>query len=160
MAISRRGMLALIPVAATCGLTGFEWPAFAADRNDRFLLLSRLLTGHQHLDADLAGPLLEALHRAHGEFDQRLDALSESILGGDIDFAELPTASALRDPVNKKTANEIVRAWYLGRVGTNAANGGTVAYDRALMFRPTSGIVAIPGFPPGGLNYWVDEPAH
>jgi len=159
MVISRRDLLALIPAAATCGLTGFERPAFATDPNDTFLFLSQLLTGHRHLDADVAASLLDALRKAHGDFDERLDALSESILGSNIDFAELPTASALRDPVNKKTAHEIVRAWYLGRVGTSSANGGTVAYDRTLMFQPTSGIVAIPGFPPGGVDYWVDEPA-
>jgi fructose 5-dehydrogenase small subunit len=158
MIISRRDMLALIPAAATCGLAGLERPAFATDRKDTFLFLSLLLTGHQHLDADVAASLLEALRKAHGDFDERLDKLSE-ILGNNTDFAELPTASALRDPVNKETTHEIVRAWYLGRVGTNSANGGTVAYDRALMFQPTKGIVAVPGFPLGGPNYWVDDPA-
>jgi len=158
MVISRRDMLALIPAAATCGLTGFERPAFATDPNDTFLFLSQLLTGHGHLDADVAASLLDALRKAHGDFDQRLDALSE-VLGSNTDFAELPTTSALRDPVSRKTTHEIVRAWYLGRVGTNSANGGAVAYDRALMFQPTNGIVAVPGFPLGGVNYWVDEPA-
>jgi hypothetical protein len=88
--------------------------------------------------------------RADGGFDAELAALGNAVAGSDSMDAFLlraPDAALLR------TATQVVSAWYLGVVGTGAA-GELIAYEDALMYRPTAGMAVIPSYCVGP-SYWA-----
>ncbi len=158
MIISRRKMLMLL--ATSAGVYSFH-PVLAAGtaaRDKKFFFLSQLLTGEDKLDPDTGIELAAGLRRLDPNFDKDTDRLMTSLQAEKVEsFSQLSDLSFL-SAKDKSTATEIVRAWYLGRVGNSPANGAATEYDAALMFRPTDSAISIPGFPVGGPEYWTLAP--
>jgi hypothetical protein len=141
------------------------WPPALADQTDRnrppratFLDLSRLLTGRSDLSAETAGQLFAAFAADDDGFPKRVKELSE--------FAEahgLSTAEALLAAADKQgrglTAQlrSLLRAWYIGVVGTGPA--ARVVVDRdALMFAAVADALAPPSYCRASGFYWTATP--
>jgi len=124
---------------------------------DRFLALSRFLTGRQTLDPGLARRYQAALHRHDAGFTGKFVALERDLNdshAADMDGFLSGTVSA----PSRETARTIVSAWYLGVVGREE-KAELIAFDDALMYDSTRSILAVPTYGLGPL-YWGDKPRH
>lgn len=103
--------------------------------------------------------LVVALRKFDPNFERCLEALNQALHRvRNPRFAAISTSPALAQAKTRNTAVEIIRAWYLGRVGSDLSNGGVASYKTALMFDPTRDLIAIPGYPLGDTGYWADPP--
>ncbi|MDR3519106.1 MAG: sugar dehydrogenase complex small subunit [Azospirillaceae bacterium] len=133
-------------------------PAAAAaieSDGDRFLRISQVLTGKSDLDPTISARTLSALTAHDAGFATRLGTLASTldatVIPPDADFDQTPIAA---QPALRQTAIEIVSAWYLGVVGTTV-----IAYEEALMYRPTRDITAPPATQSSVFGSWATKPA-
>lgn len=161
--LSRRTLLAGAALAGTAlaiggGAVLGTTNAFAAAASSTdFLRLSEFLTGGKALEAGLATRFQAALARHDPTFDEAATALQRYVAdakAGSID--ELLARPDLGTPM-RKTITQIVSAWYLGIVGTDA-DTELVSYAQALMYRPTQDVLVVPTYG-GGPDSWGDKPA-
>lgn len=140
--------------------------ALPAEQLNRFHALSQLLTGREHLDADLSARVLTLLTEAEPAFPQQAEALGQALArAGIAHIKDYPGSPVEQDAAHKQTAMAIIGAWYLGYTGTPKSGVPTddtrfVTYTGALMFEPTADATVIPTYARGGTNYWQHPPAH
>lgn len=177
----RRIILAAGSLAMAAAFGDLRWPrAYAATAQPaaaslaQFMALSAWLTGRPSLNAELgrryfdalaarvagfAGQLatLATLRQAHAEQDQQ--AYYDAIDASGAAYASLP--------------RQIIAAWYTGQVGAPpAANAQhdraappqpdaaatVIAYELALMYRPTADVLTIPSYCRDVPGYWSAQP--
>lgn len=158
--LSRRRFLAVSALAASSAALVAAAPGFArdavaaADVDPAFLELARFLTGKPDLDARIVARAHQGLIAADPAFSDRSAALGRAIKEAklaDVDaFAE---SSLYADAELKATAVAVISAFYLGQVG-EGDEAKFVSFEKALMYRPTAGVVVIPTYALGGPNYW------
>lgn len=158
--LSRRRFLAMSALAASAGAFAISQPRIAqalvasTDAPPAFLALSRFLTGKSDLDARIVARAWTALVAADDDFAGRSSALSSAIHdGGLADVNAFSTSPLFADPTHRATAIAAISAFYLGQVG-EGSKARLVSFEKALMFRPTAGVVVIPTYTLGGPNYW------
>ncbi|MET0519661.1 MAG: sugar dehydrogenase complex small subunit [Burkholderiaceae bacterium] len=162
-AVSRRQLIAAAAVAGTAlalgGATvlGTSNAFAAASSAQGFQRLSEFLTGGQPLPAALAVRYQAALSRHDPAFAGAAGALQRYVdeaNAGSIDalLARPDLSEALR-----KTITQIVSAWYLGIVGSDA-QAELISYAQALMYRPTQDVLVVPTYG-GGPDSWGEKPA-
>lgn len=129
-----------------------------------FLALSQFLTGKPDLNPAVAARAFLALTEADGAFEGHANRLLAAIQKGRlVDMDGFDGFMAVH-PDLRSTAMRIISAWYLGYTGTPAPLDGEddarfVAYESALMFRPTADATAVPSYTRGRTDYWRHAPA-
>jgi hypothetical protein len=150
---SRR--LVLASGVAAAGLVAAQpWPVRSASApDDRFMALSRLLIPHS-LDSEIGRRIAAELKADRGPFSDHIDALLKLAHDRHATVAEdfLPFAS----DEAKAAALRIISAWYLGVVD-DAPDAKIIAYELALMFKPTSDVMTIPTYSISRPNGWGIE---
>jgi hypothetical protein len=129
-------------------------PIDAAD----LLALSIAIIGPKADDRRLS----DAFHRAFTDADPaflvRAAVLFREIRTANISAPDAFSASALaKDMTFRATATALTAAWYLGHVAHDDHGGKVVAYEKALMWAPTSDITVIPSYSRGAPDYWAEQ---
>lgn len=158
--LSRRRFLAVSALAASAAALATAAPGLAQAIvaatvvNPAFLELARFLTGKPDLDARIAALAHEGLVAVDAKFAGRSFALDRAIKQAQLaDVDAFAHSSLYADAGLKATAIAVISAFYLGQVGTDST-ASFVSFEKALMFRPTAGVVVIPTYTLGGPNYW------
>lgn len=162
--ISRRRLLQGIGVLSVAGLCGSLFPAYraaAANLNDSgFIPLSQFLV-NRPVNPILAQRYFDALHRHDEHFDQKMVLLQQDIQPGKYqnidDFLQ-------KNPMNsdlRQAAAQVISAWYRGVVGSDSKLE-LIAYEEAMMYLPTQGILVVPTYGSGPLSWAAvdNKPAH
>ncbi len=125
---------------------------FMADRfmDDRFMALSRLLIPHS-LDPEIGRRIAVELKTDRAPFRDHIDALLK--LAHDRRAAVVEDFFPFASDESKAAALRIISAWYLGVVD-DAPDAKIVAYELALMFKPTSDVMTIPTYSISRPNGW------
>lgn len=148
--ISRRCLLGYTGAGLVAGIIGplalNSSSASAASNLQRFMEVSRALTGKSQLDEVIGQRLL-----------QLLDALP-GFTAGWHELLPIPKG----DPsgwsaAQQKIASEIISAWYLGKVG-EGTDARVVSYEKALMFQAVTGVLVIRSYCSGKPGYWAAQP--
>jgi hypothetical protein len=125
---------------------------------DRFMRISRVLTGKPDLDVSIGARTLAAMTAHDPQFSAHLLALAERMDGTAApDMRDFDHTVIAADPALKKAALDIVSAWYLGVVG-DGATAELITYEDALMFRPTRDVTAPPATGGGTFGAWSAKP--
>lgn len=129
-----------------------------------FLALSQFLTGKSDLDSAVATRAFLALAETDGHFEENANRLLVAVQDGQLADMEAFDSFATVFPDLRPVAMSIISAWYLGYTGTPAPLDGEddarfLAYESALMFRPTADATAIPSYTYGRTDYWRQPPA-
>jgi hypothetical protein len=135
-------------------LTKFGTQSWAAAPSDSsglkpFMDVSAALTGVPSPAADLGAVIYKELLALVPDLNELVTALPDQMADGVIK-AEAPQAT-------KDVAAAIVRAWYLGIVGTDA-QARVVAYEHALNYAQVSDVVVLPTYARGEPHYWAEPP--
>ena len=117
------------------------------DNLQQFMGVSQALTGKQQLNPVIGERLLALLDAQPG------------FIAGLAELAPLPKG----DPdswlaTQQKTAQDIMSAWYLGKVG-EGFDAQVVSYEKALMFDAVAGVLVIRSYCSGKPGYWAEKPA-
>lgn len=135
-----------------------------ADKLTDFLALSQFLTGKSDLNPAVGTRAFLALAEADKAFEENANSLRAAIQDGRLADMDAFDSFVVGHPDLKPTAMSIISAWYLGYTGTPAPLDGEddarfVAYESALMFRPTADATAVPSYTHGKTGYWRHPPA-
>ncbi len=114
------------------------------------MTLSRLLIPHR-LDAEIGRRIAAELKADTAPFSDHIDALLK--LAHDRHAAVVEDFFPFASDEAKAAALRIISAWYLGVVD-DAPGAKIVAYEMALMFKPTSDVMTIPTYSISGPNGW------
>jgi hypothetical protein len=138
--------------AALAGLAAAQpWPVQSADAHDeRFMALSRLLIPHS-LNPEIGRRLAVDLKADRAPVADHIDALLK--LARDRQASVVEDFFPFASDDAKASALRIISAWYLGVVD-DAPGAKIVAYELALMFKPTSDVMTIPTYSISGPNGW------
>ncbi len=137
--------------AALAGLAAQPGPVqSAAAHDERFMTLSRLLIPHS-LDPEIGRRIAVDLKADRAPVSDHIDALLK--LARDRHAAVVEDFFPFADDAAKACALRIISAWYLGVVD-NAPGAKVVAYELALMFKPTSDVMTIPTYSISRPNGW------
>jgi hypothetical protein len=138
--------------AALAGLAAAQpWPVQSAGAHDaRFMTLSRLLIPHS-LDPEIGRRIALDLKADRAPVSDHIDALLK--LAHDRQASVVEDFFPFADDDAKACALRIISAWYLGVVD-NAPGAKVVAYELALMFKPTSDVMTIPTYSISSPNGW------
>jgi hypothetical protein len=140
------------------GLSSQAIAAPAESEGDRFLRVSRVLTGKSDLDPAIAARTLDAMTARDAQFATRFMALAKAVDSAGLhDLTDFERTAIAADPALKQTAVEIVSAWYLGVVG-EGETAKLVTYEDALMFRPTRDVTAPPATGGSEFGSWSAKP--
>lgn len=167
---SRRKLLAAAAgIALASGMPIWTWavapPASApsitppANTPTTFLTLSTLLMPGAQLEPRIGARLYAALLARDGGFVAQSRALLDFARGGAITDVEAlaATLQLQGETVHLATMKQIIAAWYLGVVGSDA--GGTVVtYELALMHQQVKDAVGVPTYCRARPGYWVKRP--
>jgi len=139
-------------VAAVAGLVAAQpWPVRSAVApDDRFMALSRLLIPHR-LDPDIGRRIAAELKADQAPVSDHIDALLK--LAHDRHATVVEDVFPFASEQAKAVALRIISAWYLGVVD-DAPGAKIVAYELALMFKPTSDVMTIPTYSISRPNGW------
>ena len=140
------GMVASVPKSALA--------AMEPSTQDSFMRMSTLLINHQ-LRPEIGVRVAETAAGQYKDLPGMLDAI--------IAIAERKHAAVVEDffpdvpegPL-KETALAIISAWYLGVVN-DAPDAEVVAFEYALMYKPTSDVMTIPSYAISGPNGWTSN---
>lgn len=129
-----------------------------------FLALSQFLTEKSDLDPAVATRAFLALTEADEAFEGHANRLLAAIQDGRLADMDGFDSFMAAHPALRSTAMRIISAWYLGYTGTPAPldtedDARFVAYESALMFRPTADATAVPSYTRGRTDYWRHPPA-
>jgi hypothetical protein len=144
--------IGILPPSARASVAGI--PLHAGIDDAGFLALSQSLTGWQNLDAGLSARLLNAMTVNDASLATQLLAIRDLVRAGDTPGVILARAKAAN---LVKPALALVAAWYTGCV-SESANAPIVAYDDALMYRPTRDALPVPTYCLGGPAWWTTDP--
>lgn len=125
---------------------------------DGFQKLSLLVIGKAAGDRLLSDSLFDAYSAVLPAFLQQAASLADAAAKAGLQTpADLSRSALLQDAGLKATALSLTTAWYLGHVGDDAKAGKVVAFEKALMFGPTSDVMVIPSYTRGGPDYWAPK---
>lgn len=152
--ISRRRLLKVVGVGLSAGLMGpvaFRAVAESAQAPganlQEFMQVSLALTGKRELNPQIG---------------QRLYQLLATQPGFTIGLAQLQPLPQGKpenwSAAQRKTARDVLSAWYLGKVG-EGAQALVVSYEKALMFDAVAGVLVIRSYCSGKPGYWATQPA-
>ncbi len=150
--VSRRLLLMSTAMAGVVATQPWWLPSAAAS-DDRFMALSRLLIPHQ-LNPEIGRRLEAALKADTPPFSDHIDALLT--LAHDKKAAIVEDFFPFASDTAKAAALQIISAWYLGVVD-DAPDAPIIAYELALMFKPTSDVMTIPTYSISRPNGWNSE---
>lgn len=167
LALSRRAFLS-VSMAAPFLMATQEVFAQSPDANKSpldtagFQALAIAIIGSRADDRTLSDAYYSAFQQTNPAFLVRAAILSDAIKAANIvspaAFSSSPLAA---DAVMKATAIALTAAWYLGHVAKDEqddqSGGKVVAYEKALMWAPTSDITVIPSYSRGAPNYWAEQ---
>jgi len=138
--------------AALAGLAVAQpWPVQSAGTHDtRFMTLSRLLIPHS-LDPEIGRRIAIDLKADMAPVSDHIDALLK--LAQDRHAAVVEDFFPFASDEAKACALRIISAWYLGVVD-DAPGAKVIAYELALMFKPTSDVMTIPTYSISRPNGW------
>jgi hypothetical protein len=148
--------LMLVSSAAVLGglAASASWPVRSAVANDdRFMALSRLLIPHS-LDPEIGRRIAVDLKADKAPFSDHIDALLK--LARDRHAAVVEDFFPFASDGAKAYALRIISAWYLGVID-NTPGSKVIAYELALMFKPTSDVMTIPTYSISRPNGWSAE---
>jgi len=139
-------------VAAVAGIVAAQpWPVRSAGASDdRFMALSRLLIPHS-LDPEIGRRIAVDLKADRAPVSDHIDALLK--LAHDRHATVVEDFFPFASDEAKAAALRIISAWYLGVVD-DAPGAKIVAYELALMFKPTSDVMTIPTYSISRPNGW------
>jgi hypothetical protein len=144
----------MVSGAVAFGGAALPWSiSAAAAADDRFMTLSRLLIPHS-LDPVIGARIAADLATAVPRLADHLDTLLDLARAKQATIVEEFFPDAPEDA--KATALRIISAWYLGVVD-DVPGARIVAYELALMFKPTSDVMTIPTYAISGPNGWDAE---
>jgi hypothetical protein len=138
--------------AALAGLAAAQPGPVRSDGADdgRFMTLSRLLIPHS-LDPEIGRRIAAELKADRAPFSDHIDALLK--LAHDRQATVVEDFFPFASDAAKAAALRIISAWYLGVVD-DAPGAKIVAYELALMFKPTSDVMTIPTYSISRPNGW------
>lgn len=152
--VSRRRLLGYIGVGLASSLMmPVPLKAFAADGEpspvdvDKFLRISRALTGKKHLNPVIGQRLYAAILQRKPDIAAQLDSLQTLPAGAPSSWAQ-PQQDAARI---------ILQGWYLGQVG-EGQDIAVVTYEKALMFEAVSDVLVIRSYCTNRPGYWATKP--
>lgn len=125
----------------------------AGGADDRFMALSRLLIPHQ-LDPEIGRRIAAGLRADASPLSDHIDALLK--LAHDRKAAIVEDFFPFAPADAQASALSIISAWYLGVVD-NTPSSQVIAFELALMFKPTSDVMTIPTYSISGPNGWGPE---
>lgn len=131
-----------------------EHPLVTPVDTQAFLAVSKALTGHDDLNPQTAGRLLQAMRDDNAAFADKAAALAVLAKGTLAPNAYLEAAKplGLRD-----TALAIVAAWYTGTVGSGP-RARLIAYKEALMYWPVRDALTVPTYCTNGPLWFTAPP--
>lgn len=137
----------------TAGMAALAVPGFAAESNaqhnlENFMKVSSALTGKD----DLNPTTNERIFLAMGGHRRELLTPLESLAG------KLGQPPATWGDADRALAADIVRAWYLGKVG-DGPDAEVVTYEHSLMYEAVSGALEPRTFCASQPGYWAEKPA-
>ena len=152
-AISRRRLLKLSSAGLAAGLLGpvaltaLAESTRAPDSSlETFMQVSLALTGKQQLNPKIG---------------QRLYRLLATQPGFTVGLAQLQPLSQGKagqwNAAQRKTARDVLSAWYLGKVG-EGAQAQVVSYEKALMFDAVADVLVIRSYCSNRPGYWAEQP--
>ncbi|MGO4743102.1 sugar dehydrogenase complex small subunit [Serratia quinivorans] len=152
--VSRRRLLGFIGVGLVSSLMmPVSLKAFAADGQpspvnlDKFMRVSRALTGKRYLNPVIGQRLLAAI------LQYRPEAVAQLAL-----LQTLPTGTPTGwSAPQQDIARLILQGWYLGQVG-EGENIAVVTYEKALMFDAVSDVLVIRSYCTHRPGYWAAKP--
>lgn len=152
--VSRRRLLGFIGVGLVSSLMmPVTLKAFAADGEaspadlDKFMRVSRALTGKRHLNPVIGQRLFGAILQRKPDVMTQL-ALLQTLPAG--------APSGWGAP-QQEIARLILQGWYLGQVG-EGADIAVVTYEKALMFDAVSDVLVIRSYCTNRPGYWAAKP--
>jgi hypothetical protein len=150
-----RRLLLVSSAAAMAGLVAVKpLPVrSAAADHDRFMALSRLLIPHR-LDPEIGRRIAAELKTERAPLSDHIDALLK--LAHDRRATVVEDFFPFASDDAKAVALRIISAWYLGVVD-DAPGAKIIAYELALMFKPTSDVMTIPTYSISRPNGWGAE---
>ncbi len=149
-----RRLLLASSAAVVAGLAAAPWRVQSAGAHDeRFMALSRLLIPHG-LDPEIGRRIAAELKADLPPLSDHIDALLK--LAHDRNAAIVEDVFPFASDEAKAAALRIISAWYLGAVD-NAPGAKIIAYELALMFKPTSDVMTIPTYSISRPNGWGAE---
>lgn len=159
--IGRRALLsvtmALPFLAATTQAFAQSQSSTSAIDVDGLHQLSVAVIGPRANDHLLAAAYHAAFAEIQPDFLKRAASLAAAMKAAGLSTPDAFSSSALvQDPVQHATAIALTAAWYLGHVEDDD-HGQPVAYEKALMWGPTSDIMVIPSYARGGPDYWAHQ---
>ena len=128
--------------------------AWSEESATQFFQISSLLIQH-HLNEAIGkriGTLMSALNPALSDHVTKLLAIAKAKNAAVVEdfFPDVPEGPL------KETALAIISAWYLGVVN-DAPDAEVVAFEYALMYKPTSDVMTIPSYAISGPNGWTSN---
>lgn len=125
---------------------------------ERLHALSVALIGPAADDTALSQAYHEAFGKVAPDFLMRAAVLAKAMQAQGVTTPETFSGSALaQDSGYHATAVALTAAWYLGHAPDDDHGGQVVAYEKALMWRPTDDIMVIPSYARGGPDYWARQ---
>ena len=127
-------------------------------RDEDFLSLSEVLTGHSKLNPELGRRLNASLSDTHPDFDAHVSACTTFARAhGSSAVQPLVAALQAEDPQLAASALAIVSAWYTGVAG-DGPQAKVIAYPEALMFRTVQDVLTVPSYCRAAPGYWTARP--
>ena len=150
------GLAAVLPVAQFLR----PLPAWAAQSDDTFLRISRIITGTDSISADVAARIHDLLAARNDKFVSELSDLSSAMQQAGGSRAEM--LSRLTD-AQVKFALSIAKPWYLGYVGTPSDfvmkdDAAFATFLEAQSYQKIIDFVPRPTYPRGNPGSWAVAP--
>jgi fructose 5-dehydrogenase small subunit len=128
-------------------------PALTTQLNN-FFSLSKQLIAHHQLDPQTSAHIYRALSDQNPEFQRHAAKLVQLV-----QERNLNDPDAILNFLNKESMplkavmQQIVEAWYLGRVGNQL-----IVYESACMFNPVREVIGVPSYCYAAYGYWAAKP--
>ncbi len=127
------------------------------DPDASFLELSRLAVGRPQLSPETAGRLRAALLADNPDFVQRAKALLDFAKASGASTSQTLAAAVDKRPDLRTVLQAVVRAWYIGIVGSGPSARVIEDHD-ALMFAAVADALVPPSYCEGSTFYWTATP--
>lgn len=120
--------------------------------NPNFVSVSKKLTQHNDLNPILIERFYKALKALSPSFDNDVNTLAEE-MSANGDFSKATAMS----PDIKKTAMDILSAWYTGIVG-KGVNAQVITYRHALEFNAVDDVLGVRSYCISKPGSWAEKP--
>jgi hypothetical protein len=126
---------------------------------DRFMHMSRVVTGKHILDRQVGRRLMQVLSTTPtaSKLEKLMAAVERSRAQPGQDIAQLLKSEPFSDKEIEHAARELTSGWYLGVVGSEES-AVFVTYTDALMWLPVIDFHNVPSFCGGIPGFWSEPP--